>query len=250
MAHYKRTITAGPLVIEAIYPAQNPKDAPSVRQGKKALSSEAQRRMNLKYAYQKLEMLLAANFGAGDLFLTLTYAPENLPGSRAEAGKKVAAFVRRLRASRRGGDLREVHVTEHKTSGGRWHHHMVINSAGEDYEEISKLWPHGLIHAKALEIDREHTYEELARYMCKEARDKLGHRLWSCTRNLRKPERDTQRVPNDTTLVPPAGATVLDDTGDVQTAYGHYRFIKYWLPGFAPVSKPRRHRRRRKGGLS
>ena len=244
MAHYKRVITAGPLVIEAIYPAQNPRDTASVRQGKRNMSSEAQRRMNLKYCYQKLEMLLAANFVSGDLFVTLTYEPAQLPGSRAEAGKHVAAFVRKLRAFRSGAELKEVHVTEHKTSGGRFHHHIVLNNVGEDYEAIMHLWQHGLAHIHPLVFDREHTYEELAKYMCKESRDKLGHRLWSCTRNLSKPERDSTRVPNDTSLVPPEGATVLADTGDVLTTYGHYRFIKYLLPGIVP-QKPRRKRRRR-----
>ena len=56
MAKFKKIIVAGPLVVETVYPAPNPRDSQGVRQGKKALSSEAQRRMNLKYAYQKLEL--------------------------------------------------------------------------------------------------------------------------------------------------------------------------------------------------
>ena len=73
MAKFKKIIVAGPLVVECVYPAPNPRDSLGVRQGKKALSSEAQRRMNLKYAYQKLELEIAANFGTRDIYATLTY---------------------------------------------------------------------------------------------------------------------------------------------------------------------------------
>ena len=72
MSKFKKVIVAGPLVVEVIYPAPNPRDSVGVRQGKKALSSEAQRRMNLKYAWQKLELLIAANFGVKDLWITFT----------------------------------------------------------------------------------------------------------------------------------------------------------------------------------
>lgn len=100
MAKFKKIIVAGPLVIETVYPAPNPRDSEGVRQGKKALSSQAQQRMNLKYAYQKLELEIAANFGVGDIYGTFTYNDEHLPGSRKEANSKMAAFWKRLRAAR------------------------------------------------------------------------------------------------------------------------------------------------------
>ena len=52
MSKFKKIIVAGPLVVEAVYPAPHPRDSRTVRQGKKALSSQAQQMMNLKYAYQ------------------------------------------------------------------------------------------------------------------------------------------------------------------------------------------------------
>lgn len=92
MSKFKRIIVAGPLVVEAVYPAPHPRDGRAVRQGKKYLSSQAQQMMNLKYAYQKLELLIAANFGERDLYATLTYDNEHLPGNRQEALKKIKAF--------------------------------------------------------------------------------------------------------------------------------------------------------------
>ena len=79
----KKTIVAGPLVYEAIYPLPNPRDSRAVRQGKKNLTSAAQQRMNQKYQWQKLELLTACNFRPGDIVLTLTFDDAHLPDSRA-----------------------------------------------------------------------------------------------------------------------------------------------------------------------
>lgn len=248
MSKFKKIIVAGPLVVETVYPAPNPRDSDGVRAGKKALSSEAQQRMNLKYAYQKLELLIAVNFGIRDLYTTFTYDDAHLPKSRKEANDRMKAFWRRLRAARKekGQELRYIYVTEHKHGEGRWHHHVLINTTGDDYNLIRELWGQGSIEFKKIRVDRDKNYETLARYLCKEQRDKVGLRLWSGSRNLHKPERECFRVPDDTPLTPPRGAIVLTDTGDVTTAYGHYRYIKYLAKGRASVKAPRaRHRRRR-----
>lgn len=248
MAKFKKIIVAGPLVVETVYPAPNPRDSVGVRAGKKALSSEAQQRMNLKYAYQKLELEIAANFGVGDLYATFTYDDEHLPTSRKEANNRVSLFMRRLRAARKaaGQELRYIYVTEHKHGDGRWHHHILINATGDDYKQIRELWGQGGIEFIQIRIDRDKNYETLARYLCKEQRDKVGLRLWSGSRNLHKPEHECFRVPNDTPLTPPANALVFNDSGDVTTAYGHFRYIKYLAAGAATASKPKAKRRRRR----
>lgn len=247
MAKFKKVIVAGPLVVEVVYPAPNPRDSVGVRQGKKALSSEAQRRMNLKYAWQKLELLIAANFGVKDLWITFTYDDEHLPASRKEANAIMKAFLRKLRAARQalGQELRYIYVTEHKHGDGRWHHHVLINATGDDFDLIRKLWAQGGVEFKPLRIDKDKNFETLARYMCKEQRDKVGLRLWSGSRNLNKPERECWRVPDDTPLAPPSSSPlVLEDTGDVVTAYGHYRYVKYLAAGWQLTPRPRAKRKR------
>lgn len=248
MAKFKKIIVAGPLVVETVYPAPNPRDSTGVRAGKKALSSEAQQRMNLKYAYQKLELEIAANFGVGDLYATFTYDDDHLPSSRKEANNRVSLFMRRLRAARKaeGQELRYIYVTEHKHGDGRWHHHILINATGDDFKRIRELWGQGGIEFIKLRIDRDKNYETLARYLCKEQRDKVGLRLWSGSRNLHKPERECFRVPNDTPLTPPENAMVLTDSGDVRTAYGHFRYIKYLAAGTNATTKVKAKRRRRR----
>lgn len=256
MSKFKRIIVAGPLVVEAVYPAPHPKDGRAVREGKKSLSSQAQQMINLKYAYQKLELLIAANFGRKDIYATLTYDNAHLPDNRKEAMHRVDLFLRRLRKARKSKDqeLRYIYNTEHKHRhensymDGRWHHHILINSTGEDYDLIRRLWGQGNVEFRSIRVDKEKHFESLARYFCKEPREKPGDCLWSSSRFLRKPERECFRVPDDTPLkMPPESRCIrLADTGDVKTAYGHYRYIKYIAKDGILRHRPRAKRRRRK----
>ena len=246
MALIKRTITAGPLTVEAIYPMASPRDSDGVRRGKKNLSTPAQQRLNFKHAWQRLELEIAANFGTGDLYCTLTYDDEHLPRDRAGARAAIAKFLKQLRAARkkRGKALFYIYNIEHAHSEGRWHHHLILNATGDDYDEIRALWVNGLIDFRSLRVDKDKHYETLARYFCKEQREKLGHRLWCCSRNLKKPERDCVRVSNDVRLEPPKNAMVLEDSGEARTVYGRYRYLKYILPGRAGARVRSRRRRR------
>lgn len=230
----QKTIIAGPLVAQAIYPMATGSRG-AVRSGRKKLSSDAQRRMNLKYAWQKLELLIAANFKRGDLWITLTYDDAHLPASRKEAAARVQAFFDRLRKLRRrkGRDLRYLYCTEHKHGDGRWHHHVLIDRTGKDFADVLAAWGQGAVDIRTVRITKTKHFESLARYMCKEARDKVGHRLWSGSRNLRRPEICTETVPETAELRIPKGARKLDDSGDVRTMYGHYRYVKYLARGWS-----------------
>ena len=52
------------------------------------------------------------------------------------------------------------------------HHHLVVNSTGEDLEEIRRLWIYGdNVEVRRLEFNQGHTYEDLASYLTKEPRE-------------------------------------------------------------------------------
>lgn len=231
--------------MEAVYPAVNGRDAPKARAAKSKLSSEAQQRMNRKYSYQKLELMLAANFRPGDLVCTLTYDDEHLPRNRDVAAGKLKEFRKRLSKMRRrtGDELVMIWCTEHKHGDGRWHHHAVINATGDDYKTILSAWHQGEIEIKPLRVDKEKNYESLARYMTKEAPGN-SKRAWSYTRNCRKPEVETFRVEADTTLQAPKGSTTLEDESR-RTEFGYYRYIKYYYEG-AGLARVLARRRRPK----
>ena len=126
----------------------------------------------------------------------------------------------------------------------------MINATGEDYSLIRQLWGQGGVEFKQLRIDRDKNFETLARYLCKEQRDKVGLRLWSGSRNLRKPERECFRVPNDTQLTIPRNAPITFNNDNRDTLYGHFQFIKYlaagWETTIGPRPKAKRRRRRKR----
>ena len=244
----KKIVSAGPLVLEAVYPRGAAHDAPPIRAGKRKLSTEAQQRMNAKYSYRKLELMLAANSLPGDLIVTLTYDNEHAPPTRQEAVARLKKFRAQLTKARkaRGCSLVMIWATENVFDQGRWHHHAVINASGADFDEIRRCWPYGSnVEIEKLKIDKNHSYEGIARYMCKEARERPGLRSWSYTRNCRHPEIETFPVPDDTPLQAPKGATIYEEATE-RNDYGSFRFVKYLAPNWRRAKRPKAARRRRR----
>ncbi len=242
----KKIIHAGALVIEAVYPRMDRRDSERARAAKRKASTEAQKRMNQIYSWEKLELMLAANFRPGDLVVTLSYDDAHLPESRKASELRLKYFRQRLTVHRvmTGQELVMIWNTEHKHGDGRWHHHAVINATGDDYDLIRRLWIYGSdIEIEPLRVDKEKDYETLARYMCKEEGERLGQRKWSYTRNARKPEVETFRVESDTTVQVPKGATELRPPFSDGNRYGSCKVIKYLAPGWE--KRPRVRARRR-----
>ena len=163
-------------------------------------TTERQARINRRNAQRTLRQLINANFGGGDIHLVLTYRREERP-TAAEAKKKIAVFLRQLRAAYKaaGTELKYIQVPPEHV-GGAVHHHLIIS--GIDARVIRELWPHGGVHPSYL--DSTGNYAGLAQYIIKETDRKLARgaearkkaeagedycgRRWSCSRNLKKPE--------------------------------------------------------------
>ena len=64
MAKRKKVIGADRLVKTVVYTVPQPRDSEHVRAEKSKITSAAQRALNFRTAQGRLEMLLAANFGA------------------------------------------------------------------------------------------------------------------------------------------------------------------------------------------
>lgn len=245
MAKRKRMIRAGRLCLVTLSTMPLPRDPDAVRAAKSHCTSAARQAMNLKHSCRKLELLLAANFAADGLFVTLTYADGHLPGDRKAASARLRKCLQQLRAHRRarGQALRYIYVTEGLHGDKRVHHHLVINDCG-DLEIVHSLWTHGFAASRRVDPAQ---LAELARYLTKEPRDGIaqnGRRCWTPSLNLVRPQVSSEIVDDDLTLTPPPGATVLESDG-MRNAYGEFAYIKYLLP--APVAHPfRRPGRRRK----
>lgn len=231
MAKRKKTIVAGNLVKTVIYTAPEPRDGERVRAAKSRMTSAAQKAMNDKSARGRLEMSLAANFTRKDLFLTLTYRPEDRPAQRDGAVKKVRSFIKDMRKCRKaaGVPMKYVYVTEEKHGEGNLHHHIILNATERDIETIRSLWPYGDV------VDIEYIgcreYATWAEYLTKEGVKgrPVGAQLWTSSKNLEKPKVTYSYVGNDETLSPPIGAHVIERE-EKTTEFGSYCYIKYYIP--------------------
>lgn len=243
-----KQVRAGRLVCAVVYTSPTAGDTPKAREQKRRASTAAREKLNARTSFQKLERTLAANFDNGDLFITLTYRDEALPEEKTAAVGRLKRFLRKLREVRkaRGKPLHYIYVTEGANPGGRLHHHLVVNSTGEDLEEIKKLWAYGEnVEVRRLSFDRGYTYEDLASYLTKEPREwghpQVGERTWTPSIGLVKPEVESEAVPDYVTLAAPPEADILQCEGPIRNGYGEYSWIKYLLP-----KQPRKVRTRRR----
>lgn len=258
MAKTLRKIYAGSIELSSLTARGDRRDSPQQRAAKRKASSEAQKKMNQIYSYQKLELMLAVNFptaGSG-LVVVLTYDDKHLPETRAEAQRRFKYFLQKLRAARKAAGLPAPVVCSDPeiltSASGRWHHHIVLDNTGRDYEMLRSCWIYGSeIEIKPLRVDKEKNHETLAKYMSKEAREcqdevsKPGLHSWSWTRNAKRPEVDTVTVPDDYELQPPEGSTVLIDERR-QTEFASWQVLKIRYDGLPPVHIPRAKRRRKR----
>lgn len=238
-------IRAGRLVRAVLYTQATAADEPKARAAKAKISSAARAKLNQTASWRKCEAVMAANFDAGDLWVTLTYRDSQLPPTREAAVRCCNAFLALLRAQRRarGEDVLYLKNVEHLADGGeegRWHHHLVLNATGADYEEIRALWSRwgDNVDFEPLLGDGQ-DYASRAQYLCKE-RPPAGKQCWTPSRNLRRPERSSELVDDALTLDAPPGAVILE-RDQLTNSWGSYVYIKYLLP-----SRPHRSRRARR----
>ena len=277
MAKILKLIDAGGLQVAALYNRRSGRESPKVRAAKQKASSEAQRRMNRIYSYQKLELMLAANFprAGSAMVCAATFDDDHMPKSRQEAQMRFKYFLKLLRRERKAEELPEPVVFWApeilSSDSGRWHFHFVLDNTGRDLDIIRRCWIYGTeIEAEKLrKPDRLHTpswmeevsaqagdepdnlYKALAIYMTKELREcqeydsKPGLHGWSCTRNARKPETETITVDDDYKLTAPEGSEVLLDEHKA-TQYASWQVLKYCYDGSRHPLPPRARRRRRR----
>ena len=231
MARRIKTVTAGRMVYAVSYPIPRYTLDQTERQrgARRAATSQWRERLNRLKSCEKLEQLVFCNFRPGDHYITLTYRDECLPDVRREVLRDVKNFRRRLadRRGPRGQSCRYIYTPEHKTSGGRWHAHMILNRAdASDLLDIAQCWICGHAHVEPVNyLD----VEELASYLAKESPDYVGEHPWITSRGLLRPTVDSRLVANTARLAIPQGA-VVKRRDATQNEYGDFEFLKYYLP--------------------
>ena len=240
------------MVRAVLYTQPMAADEPTQRAAKSRVSSAARTQLNQRAMWQKCEAIMAANFDRHDLWVTFTYRDADLPHSREQSVRCLAWFIDELRRVRRedGEEVRYIKNVEHLTDEGepgRWHHHMVLNSTGEDVETIRSLWSRFGDNVEIVGLLDGTDYEARARYLCKE-RQPAGKQGFVPSRGLKRPERTSELVDDALTLSAPPGAVVLE-VAQADNSWGRYCYIKYLLPYKPPRRKPKRAPKTKQGRI-
>lgn len=209
-------------------------------------------RYNEREAVKNLARVINCNFGAGDLWLTLTYGPDRLPADIRAAKKDLSCFVRRVRRifyEEHGRNPRYVistSRTDPRTGEPvRLHHHIVMERAA--YDTVCQLWPQEDITYRLM--DGRGDYTGIARYIVSQAEKGPDTKKWSTSRgNMAKPIY-TEPVPVsiDKPLPVPAGAVVREKyslTDEETNTYTEY--IRYTIPEKPAPKKPKDRKQRKK----
>lgn len=230
------TLRAGKVVRQALYSPRDPN--PNQRRWAISISKEEKQRANLKTSYEKLLMLMCANFSPGDWWVTLTYDDAHLPPSREASRPYWRKFMRWMRKYRRDNKepLLYVYCTQLTTRDGgrRLHHHMVMRYEDDSDEEmIRSLWQWGeVVHIRKLK-DFEEIVDK-AHYMCREPRElgvhAPGEQMWTASRGLYRPKFEYAVIDNDAVDISvPVGCTALTEPLQLP-GYGGYKTIIYYEP--------------------
>ena len=228
----RKVIKAGSLWMAVQYTNIRQENQTARREARSQISTPARESLNARTSWQKLMLLLAANFKSTDLVVTLTYRDGNLPIHRDAADRRLTAFIRAFRAARSadGAPLKYIRVTEGYHSDGRLHHHLIINSTGTDFETIRKLWSKNGDNIKYELFGRDGA-ERWGKYLTKEPREQgrrhVGDRSWRASIHMTKPTVSSGYADDD--LQPPPGAFVLEKT-ECQNSYGKFCHLVARLP--------------------
>lgn len=183
----EREYVTGAYAAVDVFPVFQP---PGKRRKKCRPTREAQKKLNQRNAEEKLDRLVKANFGAGDLAVHLTFRGESPEAE--EAMSFVRAYLRRIRRRyrRAGEDLRYVYVIERGKSG-RVDLHLILNAGPMSRDDLENEWGLGTANARRLQWD-ETGVSAFVEYIAKQGRHKTRrratYRRWAASRNLQRPE--------------------------------------------------------------
>lgn len=203
----------------------------------KAVERKDEYRASVNYkAREKVRRLISANFGAGNLFITLTFK-ENMQDLEV-ANYELKKFVQKMK--RKQKDFVHVTVVEFQKRGAV-HYHMVCNfeltwQNEKDLQEkertLAKIWGNGFVDIKPIShVDNVGAY--VVKYMTKENGDSRldGQKRYFFSRNLIQPielkGRDSLTMLDSLEGVPPVFTSEYYNEFLGETHYREYNGERY-----------------------
>lgn len=233
----------GNVVDVVLHTKAHPLDCEKARRQKQKHTTLAQQARNDKSSASYMALVALGNFTGRDLYITLTYDEEHIPGCTKAVKADGERFIRRLRGLWRdlGTELRYIRVIEGLQGGARYHHHMIVNwkpgaNIGALRTVLESLWPYGAVHTERISSKPGRTAYDLALYFYKEVKayDRpAGSRAFSCSTNLDRGETDTVIVPDGLPVEVPAEVP-MDNVlvfEKQQLLFSRYVHLRYIVPG-------------------
>lgn len=189
-----KEIKAGDQFEVEIYPQFNTM-AEVPKEGQKVVkdNSRAQSNLNDKNARKYVERKINANFGDGDIWMTVTYDDGHLPpdGDLDAAYKDMKKFINRVNYQRKKKGLPKakwIYVTEYDQKADiRWHHHIIMDGA-LDMDTVEQCWKNGRRNeVRKLQKD-DNGLSGLANYIVKQKDRLKSEKRWHCSKGLLNPD--------------------------------------------------------------
>lgn len=212
----------------------------SQKRERREYTTEIRQKINFRTSYEKLWLILECNFKWNDLFVTMGYRDDVRPSTKEAAEKRLSYFIRELRTERKSKEqeLVYVRVTEGFHSDGLLHHHLIINTTGDDFETIRRLWQRNGDDVDFELYCRKHPLAH-AKYITKEPREKgrryVGDRIWRVSRNCKRPVITKEDVDADSELCAPLGSHI-QTRNSLDNSFGRFQYIYAILDDAAPNS--------------
>lgn len=188
-----KEIKAGDQFEVEIYPQfKNTSEVP--KEGQRIVKDNAaQKNLNDKNSRKFLVRKINANFGDGDIWITLTYDNDHLPadGDMDAAYKDMKSWIGCINRERKKRGLPKskwIYVTEYdKNASVRWHHHVIMD--GElDMDIVEKCWKKGRRNeVRRLKKD-DSGLSGMANYIVKQKDRLKSEKRWHCSRGLLNPD--------------------------------------------------------------
>jgi hypothetical protein len=167
----------------------------------KAKSTEAQQKVNERNKLRKFRRKANANFGKGDLRITLTFFDWEQPATDEEAQQLFRNYIARIQYERdKHGlpKLRYMYVIEKTVSNTgivKYHYHMIMSGDGMSRDEVEAKWPYGNANSERYQW-HPNGFAAFAHYMLMDKKERKGRkpqykattRSFACSKNLVDPK--------------------------------------------------------------
>jgi hypothetical protein len=218
------------------------------RSRRKNASPKEVKKNNERYSRRNLEAMVDLNFVPGDFWTDLHYGKDDRPETFEEAKARLEKFIRKLREEwrRAGGELKYISTTECGKKGG-YHHHILLNAGFVSVERVMMIWgmrysSNKLVYSTDLSDLADYIFKQNTLEL-REERGMQGKKRWCASKNLKKPEVETEVVKAKSWAEmprPPKGYIV--DTDSIVRGFDWLGFpwMEYKLVKIPPPSGKRR----------